>query len=375
MSPSPPPATLPLSQRLLRLAIVLFLFFVSIEWMAESFKLFGSGLTAQLLNLTSNPFTALFVGILTTSIVQSSSATTSMVVALVAAGSLQLPLAVPIIMGANIGTSITNTLVSLAHINRSAEFRRAFAASTVHDIFNLLCVLLFFPLELATGVFSASGLWMARGLEGMHGLDLMSPLKLAIHPVASGMIHLLESILPADTWWHPHAWLSLALALTLLFGSILFLTNILKSLALQKAETWFEDSLFKSTSRSFLIGLGLTMAVQSSSVTTSLIVPMAGAGLLSLRQIYPYTLGANIGTTITALMAALATQNPLALAIALVHTLFNAAGTAVFLPLRAVPIYLASRLADVSMRSRVIPFAYVLTVFFLIPVAFIFLMD
>jgi len=104
-------------------------------------------------------------------------------------------------------------------------------------------------------------------------------------------------------------------------------------------------------------------------------VPMAGAGLLSLRQIYPYTLGANIGTTITALLAALATQSPLALAIALVHTLFNAAGTVVFLPLRAVPIYLATRLADVSMRSRVIPFAYVLTVFFLIPIAFVFLLE
>ncbi len=375
MSPSLPPATLPLSQRLLRLAIVLFLFFVSIEWMAESFKLFGSGLTVQLLKLTSNPFTALFVGILTTSIVQSSSATTSMVVALVAAGSLQLPLAVPIIMGANIGTSITNTLVSLAHINRSAEFRRAFAASTVHDIFNLLCILLFFPLELATGVFSRSGLWLAQGLDGMHGLALMSPLKLVIHPVAGGMITQLESILPADTWWHPHAWLSLSLAMILLFGSILFLTNILKSLALHKAETWFEDRLFRSTSRSFLIGLVLTLAVQSSSVTTSLIVPMAGAGLLSLRQIYPYTLGANIGTTITALLAALATQSPLALAIALVHTLFNAAGTVVFLPLRAVPIYLATRLADVSMRSRVIPFAYVLTVFFLIPIAFVFLLE
>lgn len=364
----------PLGWRVAKLIIVLFLFFVSIEWMAESFKLFGKDLATGLLGLTSNPLMALFVGILGTSLMQSSSATTSMVVALVASGSLSMPLAVPIIMGANIGTSITNTIVSLAHINRSGEFRRAFAASTVHDFFNLLCVLLFFPLEVATGVFSRAGLWLAHGLEGMHGLDLLSPVKLLIVPVARTAIQILESMLPPDTWWHPHAWLSLALALALLFVSILQLTSNLKALALHKAETWFEDRLFRSTGRAFLIGLVVTISVQSSSVTTSLIVPMAGAGLLGLKQIYPYTLGANIGTTITAFLAALATQNVLALAIALVHTLFNVVGTAVFLPLGVVPMFLATTLADWSIRSKVIPFVYIGVTFFLLPLGLIVLM-
>jgi len=364
----------PLWWRVAKLLAVLFLFFVSIEWMAESFKLFGTDLAGGLVGLTSNPLMALFVGILGTSLMQSSSATTSMVVALVASGSLPMPLAVPIIMGANIGTSITNTIVSMAHINRSGELRRAFAASTVHDFFNVLCVMLFFPLEVATGWFSEVGILLARGLEDMHSLDLLSPVKLLIAPVAKVMIQGLEFALPPDTWWHPHAWLSLSLALGLLFFSIMQLTANLKSMALHKAETWFEERLFRSTGRAFAIGLVVTVAVQSSSVTTSLIVPLAGAGLLSLRQIYPYTLGSNIGTTITALLAALSTQNVHALSIALVHTLFNLAGTAVFLPLKAIPIWLATHLADLSTRNRAYPFIYIATVFFLLPVALIILL-
>lgn len=370
---SPSPGR-PLWQTLVRLLVYLLLFFVSIEWMGESFKLFGEDLAVKLFTFTSNPFVALFIGIAVTSIVQSSSATTSMVVAMVASGALDFTLAVPIIMGANIGTTVTNILVSLAHINRSSEFRRAFAASTVHDFFNVLCVLLFFPLELATGVFSRMGLFLAGLVEGAHGLDLMSPLKLVIHPVASGLIGLLTRLVPAGIWWHPQAWLSLALATSLLFGSIILLTLVLKALALSRAENWFEQRIFRSTARAFLIGLLLTMTVQSSSVTTSLMVPIAGAGLLSINQIYPYTLGANIGTTITAMMAAFSTLNPLAVAIAMVHTLFNVCGTLVFLPLRRLPIFLATSLAELSLRSKWIPILYVLVAFFVIPIGCVFLL-
>lgn len=362
----------PLWLNLAFLITLLLMFFVSIEWMAESFMLFGKDLAASLFTYTSNPYVALFIGIAATSIVQSSSATTSMVVALVASGALSLPMAVPIVMGANIGTTVTNTLVSMAHINRSNEFRRAFAASIVHDFFNVLCVLLFFPLELATGLFHNAGLALARLVEGAHGLDLLSPVKLVIVPIAQSLIHLLEQLLGTDTWWHAHAWASLVLAAALLFGSILLLTIVLKSLALSRAENWFEERLFRSTGRALFIGLLLTMTVQSSSVTTSLVVPIAGAGLLSLRQIYPYTLGANIGTTITAMMAALSTQNPLAVAIAMVHTLFNVLGTCIFLPLRALPIWLATALADLSMRSRIIPIAWVAIAFFIVPLGCIF---
>ena len=66
-----------------------------------------------------------------------------------------------------------------------------------------------------------------------------------------------------------------------------------------KLEAFFDTHIFKTTIRAMLFGILITFLVQSSSITTSLVVPLAGAGILKLRQIFPYTLGANIGTTMT----------------------------------------------------------------------------
>ncbi|MGB5159487.1 MAG: Na/Pi symporter, partial [Thermoanaerobaculia bacterium] len=137
--------------RLILLCTLLFGFFVGLDMMGLSFKLFGKGFAEALIERTSNPFVGLFVGLLATTLVQSSSTTTSMIVALVAAGALTIEGAIPMIMGANIGTSVTNTLVSLAHVTRREEFQRAFAGATVHDFFNWMAVLILLPLELATG--------------------------------------------------------------------------------------------------------------------------------------------------------------------------------------------------------------------------------
>jgi sodium-dependent phosphate cotransporter len=137
--------------KVLLVVISLYFFLVSIGLMGKAFKGFGKDFAETLLQTTSNPFIALFVGILATSLVQSSSTTTSIVVGMVASGVITVGNAVPIIMGANIGTTVTNTLVSLGHITRREEFKRAVSGATVHDFFNLMCVAILFPLELATG--------------------------------------------------------------------------------------------------------------------------------------------------------------------------------------------------------------------------------
>ena len=121
--------------RSLGLLGVLFLFFVSLELMGDSFKLLGRGFAERLLITTSNPFVGLFIGILATSLVQSSSTVTSLTVGIVAGGGLTVAGAIPIVLGANVGTSITNTIVSLGHIARKDEFERAMGAATVHDLF------------------------------------------------------------------------------------------------------------------------------------------------------------------------------------------------------------------------------------------------
>ena len=120
-------------------------------------------------------------------------------------------------------------------------------------------------------------------------------------------------------------------------------------------------------------GTGVTVLVQSSSTTTSLIVPLAGAGVFRLAQVYPFTLGANIGTTVTALLAATAVSGAEALPalqIALVHFFYNLFGVVVIygVPwLARLPLLGAENLAAIASERKSLAFAYVVGVFFLIP--------
>ena len=132
----------------------MFVFLVSLQMMGGAFKLFGKDFAHVLINSTSNPFVGLFIGLLATAIIQSSSTTTSMIVVMVAAGDLTLLNAVPMLMGANIGTSVTSTIVSMGHIGKRKEFRKAISAATIHDFFNIMVAMILLPLEVAFGFVS-----------------------------------------------------------------------------------------------------------------------------------------------------------------------------------------------------------------------------
>ncbi len=158
---SEPPGRLPPWLRALLVLGLLYVFLVGVSALSEGIESFGAGFQDRLLSSVTNPLAGLFAGILATVLVQSSSVSTSTIVGLVGTGTLSIAAAVPMVMGANIGTSVTNTLVSLGHIRRPEEFRRAFAGATVHDFFNLLAVAVFLPLELATGFLSRTAQWLA----------------------------------------------------------------------------------------------------------------------------------------------------------------------------------------------------------------------
>ena len=178
------------------LIATIYLFLLSINLLGHSFKLFGRGFAEMLFNTTANPFAGLFIGIVATSLIQSSSTTTSLIVGLVAGGVLNLDGAIPMIMGANIGTSITNTLVSMAHVSRRIEFRRAFSAAIVHDFFNICSVIVLFPLELLFHPIQ----YMARTFQalfaGAGGMTLLNPLKLILDPVIGLIDHVRRAISP-----------------------------------------------------------------------------------------------------------------------------------------------------------------------------------
>lgn len=342
----------------------LYLFLFSIELMSASFKLAGKGFAEHLLTMTSDPIAGLVIGIVATSIIQSSSTTTSITVGLVAAGTLDLRLAIPVIMGANIGTTVTNTIVSLGHVKNSKEMERAFAASTVHDFFNILSVLVLFPLELRFHPVEKTATVLGRFFEGAGGVSLVSPLKVILEPP----VHHLKDLLP-----HPVP--LLLLAFLALFFSLSRMVRIMRRHVVGRTEGFFQRGLFRSDLSSYVVGWILTSLVQSSSVTTSLVVPLVGTGALSVREIYPYTLGANIGTTVTALLASFATANPAAVTVALSHMVFNLFGTAIFYPLRALPIRLATGLGRIAARSRR-DLVYIFIVYVLlhiIPIGYVFL--
>ncbi|HRY47622.1 MAG TPA: Na/Pi symporter [Candidatus Paceibacterota bacterium] len=348
----------------LGLAACLYLFIVGIGGMGESFKLFGKGFSEQILKTTASPFVGLFIGILATSLVQSSSTTTSIIVGMVAGGAISIEGAIPMVMGANIGTTITNTIVSLGHLTRAVELRRAFAAATVHDFFNLLAVLVLFPLELLTGLLAKSARLLEELFQGAGGMMLANPLQAATKPVLEFLSALMKN----------HPILLLVFSVLLTFAMLACIVKLLRSLVLKKVESFFDEHLFKSAGRAMLFGLLLTVAVQSSSVTTSLIVPLAGAGILRVSQIFPYTMGSNVGTTVTAMLAALATGKPEAVTVAFAHLLFNLFGILLIWPvpwIRRTPIRLAEGLAALSVRHRLIALLYVVLIFFVIPLVLI----
>ena len=347
--------------QILQLLFFLYLFLLSINLMGASFKIFGKGFAETLIATTSNPFVGLFIGVLATSLIQSSSSTTSIVVGMVGGGVLTVGNAIPIVMGANIGTSVTNTIVSMAHINRSNEFRRSFAASTVHDFYNVLAVLVIFPIQYFTNFLENFSRYFAEMFQNVGGLKLFNPIKSATKPLINLIIDFLGDF----------PWIILLLSLVLLFIALKKMVDVLRVLIIKRAEVWFDKILFKNALRAFTVGLFITILAQSSSITTSLIVPMAGAGILTLAQIFPYTLGANIGTTITAMLASMATGNVNAVVVAFAHLLFNISGILIWWPFSRLPLYLANTLAEFSIKNKLYPFAYVVTVFFIIPLVVI----
>ena len=164
------------------------------------------------------------------------------------------------------------------------------------------------------------------------------------------------------------------IALVVMFGSLHFLVVTLRKLVLDRVESLFDQLIFRNAALAMVFGLIVTVLVQSSSITTSLVVPLAGAGILTLRQIFPYTLGANVGTTVTAMLAALAVAEPAAVTVAFAHLIFNVFGIAIIWPIpmiRNIPMNLARRLARISVRNRWLPIVYIVLCFYLLPFAVI----
>ena len=355
--------------------VLIYFFLVSVKLLGAGFQGLGGGFTSMLQGTVSSPLVGLALGVLVTSIVQSSSVTIATVIAMVGSGTLPVQMAIPMVMGANIGTTITNTLVSIAHVPHRPEFRRAVATATLHDFFNICCVAILFPLELATHWLERVATFLTGALTGVEAGTMPDPFGFLIKPAVHLISGAAERVVGAlsrsgEPSTRAIGFVLILVALGILFGSLTLLVRSLRHLLSERMEGVLDRYLLASTGRGLALGFAITALFQSSSVTTSLMVPLGAAGLLSTQQVFPYMMGANIGTTIKATIAALATGRPEALTLALVHLLFNGTGVVLMLlipPLRRVPVLLAHAMGDAVMRNRAIVLFYAVVVFFVVP--------
>ncbi|PIK46474.1 putative sodium-dependent phosphate transport protein 2C isoform X2 [Apostichopus japonicus] len=417
----------------------LYFFICSLDLMSSSFRLLGGREAGEVLGeneLLNNPVCGLMLGILATVLVQSSSTSTSIVVSIVSAGLLNVQQAIYIIMGANIGTSVTNTIVSLAQVGKKNEFRRAFGAATVHDMFNWLGVLILLPVEVFTGYLYRTTSVILKSMNVKSNEEvkiellkkLTKPLtsriiqidrniitliavseidssdksllkiwckKEKIHSIVNGTQEILyrsgnatqlaTEIVPVTQIEEVgiekcnHLFVNtnlseravggilLLASLVMLCLCLIFLVKILHSLMKGRIAFVIRKTInadFPGCLRhltgyvAILVGAGITFLVQSSSVFTSAMTPLVGVGVITLERMYPLTLGSNIGTTATGLLAALASSEghlKEAIQIALCHLLFNITAITIWFPvtfMRKVPIYLAKTLGNTTADYR-----------------------
>ncbi|KAG8180735.1 hypothetical protein JTE90_004692 [Oedothorax gibbosus] len=404
------------------LLFLLWLFVCSLDLLSASFRLVGGRQAGRVFrdsDLLKNPVVGLMIGVLATVLVQSSSTSTSIVVTMVGTGLLRVRDAIPIVMGANIGTSVTNTVVSLGQASDRREFRRAFAAATIHDMFNWLAVIVLLPLEVATGYLEkttdaimSSGDWHHVEGAGQQAFlqtitkpftELLVQLdKKKLEEMASGQTNDTDDVSLLKTCFEKNSttqelcgylleripWSDTTLgacllvtSLVLLCGCLVSLVRLLHSLLggpiaslLRRginAEPPFPYSLLTGYC-AMAVGCCLTVLVQSSSVFTSALTPLAGVGMVSLERIYPLTLGANIGTTTTGLLAALAAPPSNlrdTLQLAFCHLFFNLTGILLFYPVprTRLPIPLAKALGNVTAEYRWFSILYLLVMFLALP--------
>ena len=353
---------LPAKRKLLNYGWVflsLLLFIFAIDLLTVAIGKINSGLALEILQATKNPFISLFIGLLLTALIQSSSTVTASLVAIVASGNLTLQQAVPIVLGANIGTTLTSTLVSLSYLMDKKEFRRALSAGISHDFFNMLTVILLLPLEIYFGFLSKMAAHIADWVAADNSFE--GPIvynRIFTRSLSEWIDTQIDSTL-----------VTVILSIALVFFAIKVLSTAMYKTFVKDSFEEVNKVIFQKTGLAFFYGTFFTAAVQSSTVTTSLIVPLVASKKVTLAKAFPFIIGANIGTTITAVIASIYKPEA-AIALALVHVLFNSFGALIFLPfasIRKIPVWLSNYMAKISMKHRVVVFAYILLTFFIIP--------
>lgn len=352
--------------------LLLYLFLVGVGMIEDGIAQMGEGFGDAVLAGVMHPLSGLFAGVLATVLVQSSSVSTSTIVGMVAAGVIPVEVAVPMVMGANIGTTVTNTLVALVSMRRRDEFQQVVAAATMHDLFNYFAVLILLPLELATGFLAAAARRLSDLVQGtgVTGVEAESPLAMATDPANAAVQTMLAAMVPVGT---ALGTVMLVVGIAALYVTIRYLSKNMRAVVTGPLQEKANRSVGRAAGLvGIAVGTVAAILVVSSSIVTVTLLPLVAAGVLTVRNAYPITIGANLGTTLTALLAALATGRAAGLDIALVHVLFNVTAVLLIYPvprIRYLPVQVAEKLGSLASRHLWVMPLYAALLFVGLPLA------
>ncbi|XP_077140094.1 sodium-dependent phosphate transport protein 2C [Ranitomeya variabilis] len=435
----------------------LYLFICSLDVLSSAFQLVGSKLTGDIFSdndILANPIAGLVIGVLVTILVQSSSTSSSIIVSMVSSGILNVKASIPIIMGVNVGTSVTSTLVSLAQSADRNEFRRAFGGSAVHGMFNWLTVIILLPIELGTGYLFHVSNAIIKSFNIHNGANAPDILKVITRPFTDLIIMLDSKVIAGNAVGNPEyansslikrwcvtnettvtehipatnltncsavtcltnasgtfiennitikqnvercyhifaqvnlsdigvGFILLTASLLVLCTCLILIVKLLNSVLkgqiahvikkIINADFPFPFSWLTGY-LAIIVGAVMTFVVQSSSVFTAAIVPLMGVGVISMKRAYPLFLGSNIGTTTTAVLAALASPAESlseSVQVAFIHLFFNLTGILLWyvIPYLRVPIHVAKKFGDITAKYRWFAVLYLLVSFLILPLA------
>ncbi|GAB2466028.1 sodium:phosphate symporter [Xylanimonas ulmi] len=350
---------------------LIYLLITAVSVIGRGFSGLSGDAAQSLFAFAANPWVGLFVGVLSTVLIQSSTTTTAITVTAVGAGALPLASAVPILFGANVGTTLTSTLIALGYIGNRREYRRALEASSIHDFYNWLALLVFFPIELAFQPLQRLSGALADVLYGTSlmpdpaGFNLVRTITRPVVNVITGATANLDALLGPLV--------AIVIGASMIFAAVKLLGKLLKRLMVGRARDLLTRAAGRNSTVGVVTGTGVTFVTQSSTVTTSILIPFAAGGFLTSKQLYPITVGANIGTTFTTVLAAFAVIGQdarIGLQAAFVHLLFNLLSLLVIyvIPLlRPVPLRCAEALARVASARTWVIGVYVAACYVVIP--------
>ncbi|OWZ21732.1 Sodium-dependent phosphate transporter [Phytophthora megakarya] len=369
----------------------LYFFMVAVKFIESGFTVALGCDVKGAFTIANNPLAGLVIGLVSTALLHSSSTITSITVALVSTQGLTIRQGVFIVMGANIGTCVTCIMMAFGQIQTRSRFQRAMETATVHTMFNVWSAFIMFPLEVIFHPLEKLSVLMSNAKAS--GGSFTSPVDTVVKPFANLLIRVdTQAILDITSGTKECTdemslvsggafegtslsdgqigVIVIVIGFLTMAGSLICFIQMLAMVLLGPTKILVSRMLAFNGYVNILAGAGITFIVQSSTVVTCTLTPMAGLGVFTLEQVYPLILGANLGTCGTALLASLVVGTKQAVAVALTHLWFNMFGIVLFYPIpftRRPILSWARSIAYFSASWAVVGVLFILVVYLVLP--------